>query len=62
MKHPAEWNNEQNLFNDVYQALEGAGLDVNGTEEEGSYDEQGCIEIRAEDGRRFRLELTEISF
>ena len=59
MKRQREWNDNEELRDEVYQALEDAGLDVRGSEEEGPHREQGTITIRTADGRTFQLELWE---
>jgi len=61
MKRHTDWMDEEDLFNDVYQALEDAGMHVRGGEEQGAYGESGTITIRAEDGRTFALEIHELS-
>lgn len=61
MKRHTEWNDEPELFGEIYQALEEAGIDACGSEEEGSYRERGTLEVRAGDGRRFALEIWELS-
>jgi len=61
MKSPIEWNNETELFEAVYEALESAGLRVQGTTEQGEYGEDGHIDVIDEQGRRFRIDLNRIS-
>lgn len=58
MKVNRDWNAEEELAEDVYQALEDAGLYVLGSEEQSSYGDDGFILVR-KDGRTFYLELTE---
>ena len=59
MKTQREWNDEPELRDAIYQALEDARLDVWGSEEEGPHREQGQITIDTEDGRSFSLQLWE---
>jgi len=51
----------EDLFNEVTNALQEAGLDADARDEEGSYREQGTITIRTADGRTFALEIHELS-
>ena len=74
MKNPLNWNDRPDLFGLVVDALENAvyGKDAElrndiseisgiwASEEEGSYGEKGVVDINMKDGRKFRLELTEI--
>ena len=61
MKRHTDWNEEPELRDDIYQALEDAGIDAYGSEEQGEYREQGTITVRTQDGRRFALEIHELS-
>lgn len=57
-----EWNDSPEMFEDVYQALEDAGLEVLGSEEESPYGERGYIKVRGADGRQFHQELHELVY
>ena len=70
MKVPAQWNDIPELLEFVTGALENQFYDeqdgpanmsgVRGTDECGSYGEEGFVEITMADGRRFRMDLHEI--
>ena len=53
--------NEDDLFNEVTNALQHAGIDADARDEEGPYRERGTITIRTADGRSFALEIHELS-
>ena len=61
MKRHTDWMDEEDLFNDVTNALQEAGIDADCRDEEGCYRERGTITIRTEDGRSFALEIHELS-
>lgn len=61
MKSPASWNDETELFEAIYEALEDAGLRVRGSEERGEYGEDGTLDVIDESGRRFRIDISQIS-
>jgi hypothetical protein len=61
MKRHTDWMDEEDLFNDVTNALQEAGIDADARDEEGYYRERGTITIRTEDGRSFALEIWELS-
>jgi hypothetical protein len=56
MKRQTEWNDEQEAFSEIYQALQDAGLEVNGSEEEGAYREKGTLHVTI-NGETYSLEL-----
>lgn len=61
MKQHTDWNDEEELFNDITNALQEAGINADARDEQGSYRERGTITIRTEDGRSFALEIWELS-
>ena len=61
MKRHADWMDEEELFNDIVNALDEAGINADARDEEGDYRERGTITIRTEDGRQFALEIHELS-
>jgi len=61
MKRHTDWMEEDDLFNDITNALQEAGIDADARDEQGSYRERGTITIRTEDGRTFALEIWELS-
>lgn len=61
MKRHTDWMEEEDLFNEVTNALQEAGIDADARDEQGSYRENGTITIRTEDGRQFALEIWELS-
>ena len=61
MKRHTDWMDEDELFNEVTNALQEAGIDADAREEEGSYRERGTITLRTGDGRSFALEIHELS-
>jgi hypothetical protein len=61
MKRHTDWNDEEELFNDITNALQEAGIDAAARDEQGDYRERGTITIRTEDGRSFALEIWELS-
>lgn len=61
MKRHTDWNDEEDLFNDITNALQEADIDADARDEQGAYRENGTITIRTEDGRRFALEIHELS-
>jgi hypothetical protein len=61
MKRHTDWMNEDDLFNEITNALQSAGIDADARDEEGPYRERGTITIRTADGRSFALEIHELS-
>lgn len=60
MKVDREWNDNPELFEDIYSALEDAGLNVIGSEEQGRYGEDGTLTVRNRNtGQTFYLNLAE---
>jgi len=60
MRQRIEWNDNPALFDVVCIALKDAGLNVFGMVESGSYGERGYLDIRMDDGRRLRLDISEV--
>jgi len=60
MKAPIEWNNEIELFEMVYAALDEAGIRVRSSMERGEYGEEGYLDIIDSQGSRFRLDLARL--
>lgn len=61
MKRHTDWMDEEELFNDIVNALDEAGINMDARDEEGAYRERGTITIRTQDGRKFALEIHELS-
>lgn len=60
MLNPKDWQDEPELFEVVYEALESSSdFTVIARDEQGSYGERGVMQIRTPDGRVFHLSLSE---
>jgi hypothetical protein len=56
MKSSLNWNDRPELLERIYVALEEAGFDVYGSDEEGPYGERGTLTL-SDGGEHFSLEL-----
>lgn len=61
MKRKIEWRDNEDLFNEVTDALQEAGINADARDEVGPYREEGTITITTKDGRVISLEMHEIS-
>jgi hypothetical protein len=67
MKVPVDWNDCPEMLElvanalDKHEVYEESGARVWASEEEGSYGERGVVDVMLPDGRKFRLDLYEMS-